>query len=50
MSTKDPSRRRSTSIPAPPAALAKVIRVASDPHGSLQELGRVCSKDAGPTV
>jgi len=24
--------------------------VASDPHGSLQELGRVCSKDAGLTV
>ena len=43
-------QRRSTSIPAPPAALAKVIRVASDPNGSLQELGQVCAKDAGLTV
>jgi diguanylate cyclase (GGDEF)-like protein len=44
------SRRRSTSIPAPPAALSKIIRVAGDPNGSLQELGIVCSKDAGLTV
>jgi two-component system cell cycle response regulator len=50
MSTKSASHRRSTSIPAPPAALAKVIRVASDPNGSLQELGLVCSKDAGLTI
>ena len=44
------SHRRSTSIPAPPAALAKIIRVASDPNGSLQELGQVCAMDAGLTV
>ncbi len=42
--------RKSTSIPAPPAALAKVIRAASDPNGSLQDLGRVCAQDAGLTV
>ena len=33
-----------------PAALAKVIRAASDPNGSLQDLGRVCAQDAGLTV
>jgi diguanylate cyclase (GGDEF)-like protein len=42
--------RRSTPIPAPPAALAKVIRAASDPNGSLQDLGRICAQDAGLTV
>ncbi len=50
MSARGGSRRRSTSIPAPPAALAKIIRVASDPNGSLQDLGRVCAKDAGLTL
>lgn len=52
MSTQGSERtvRKSTSIPAPPAALAKVIRAASDPNGSLQDLGRVCAQDAGLTV
>ena len=49
-STGDRMVRKSTSIPAPPAALAKVIRAASDPNGSLQDLGRVCAQDAGLTV
>ena len=38
------------SIPAPPAALAKIIKAASDPDGSLQDLGRICAQDAGLTV
>ena len=52
MSTSSADRqvRKSASIPAPPAALAKVIRAASDPNGSLQDLGRVCAQDAGLTV
>jgi diguanylate cyclase (GGDEF)-like protein len=52
MSTPSADRqvRKSASIPAPPAALAKVIRAASDPNGSLQDLGRVCAQDAGLTV
>lgn len=49
-STGERQGRKSTSIPAPPAALAKVIRAASDPNGSLQDLGRVCAQDAGLTV
>ena len=49
-STGERQARKSTSIPAPPAALAKVIRAASDPNGSLQDLGRVCAQDAGLTV
>ena len=52
MSTQGSERpaRKTMSIPAPPAALAKVIRAASDPNGSLQDLGRVCAQDAGLTV
>ena len=48
--TGEQSSRKSTSIPAPPAALAKVIRAASDPNGSLQDLGRACAQDAGLTI
>lgn len=50
MALKNRTSRQSASIPAPPSALSKIIRVAGDPNGSLQELGLVCSKDAGLTV
>ena len=43
-------RAKKVSIPAPPAALAKVIRIAGDPDRSLRDLGRVCSQEPGLTI
>ena len=42
--------QKKISIPAPPAALAKVIRIAGDPDRSLRDLGRVCSQEPGLTI
>jgi diguanylate cyclase (GGDEF)-like protein len=49
-SSRGGKRETNVSIPAPPAALAKVIRIAGDPDRSLRDLGRVCSQDPGLTI
>lgn len=43
-------RRSAVSLPSPPLALARVIRIAGDPDRSLAELARTCAQDPGLTL
>lgn len=38
------------SLPTPPVALARVIRIAGDPDGALADLARICAQDPGLTI
>ena len=38
------------SLPTPPLALARVIRIAGDPEGALADLARTCAQDPGLTM
>lgn len=37
-------------LPTPPLALARVIRIAGDPEGALADLARTCAQDPGLTM
>ena len=37
-------------LPTPPAAIARILKVAGDPTKSLGELSEICAQDPGLTV